>query len=237
MILINLLPEQYHQKKRTPFKFLAVVAASVAINGSLLAYLSWTVLGISAEVTSELAVLEETKAGLDPQVAYHKELEAESQLFQAREQTLQKVTGNRVSWTQELETLIDVVNVGGDGEKYLIWFDDLTADMKENERAKTYGKLKAQAHSGSADFDHLANFLEDVEESEFRHSFSKPAPPSGTAQSKDEDLLPADIWNFTLEMDLKAPDTRTRFTSESKETAEPVKADATKPANEAGEAR
>lgn len=210
MILINLLPEQYHQKKRTPFKFLAAVAATVAINGSLIAYLAWTVLGVAAEVRSELSVLEDTKTGLDPQVAYHKDLENESKLFQSREQTLRKVTDNRVSWTQEIDTLIDVVNIGGDGEKYLIWFDDLHSDMKENERAKTYGKMKAQAHSGSADFDHLANFLEDVEESELTSSFNKPAPPSGTAQSKDEELLPAEIWNFTLEMDLKAPADRTR---------------------------
>jgi len=220
MILINLLPEQYHQKKRTPLRFLAVVAASATINGSLLAYFAWTVLGVAAEVNSELAVLEESKVGLDPQVAYHKELEAESQLFRTREDTLKKVTGNRVSWTQELETLIDVVNAGGEGEKYLIWLDDLTADMKENERAKTYGKLKAGAHSGSADFDHLANFLEDVEESALTHSFSKPAPPSGTAQSKDEDLLPAEIWNFTLDMDLKAAADRTRFQKEDVEEAE-----------------
>lgn len=210
MILINLLPEQYHQKKRTPFKYLAAVAASVAINGSLLAYLAWTVLGVAAEVRSELAVLDDTKAGLDPQVAYHKDLENESKLFQSREQTLKKVTGNRVSWTQEIDTLIDVVNIGGDGEKYLIWFDDLHADMKENARAKTFGKMKAQAHSGSNDFDHLANFLEDIEESPLTDGFNKPAPPSGTAQSKDEELLPSEIWNFTLEMDLKAPDDRTR---------------------------
>ena len=221
MILINLLPEQYHQKKRTPFKFLAAVAASVAINGSLLAYFAWTVLGVAAEVRSELTVLEDTKAGLDPQVAYHKDLEAESKLFQSREQTLKKVTENRVNWTQEVDTLIDVVNIGGDGEKYLIWFDDLHADMKENERAKSFGKLKAQAHSGSADFDHLANFLEDIEESELLHSFNKPAPPSGTAQSKDEELLPAEIWNFTVEMDLKAAQDRTRkVADEQPEAAE-----------------
>jgi len=82
--------------------------------------------------------------------------------------------------------------------------------MKENERAKTYGKIKAQAHSGSNSFEHLANFLEDVEESPLTNAFNKPAPPSGTAQSKDEELLPAEIWNFTVEMDLKAPADRTR---------------------------
>ena len=54
MILINLLPEQYHQKKRTPLKFWAAVAASGAINGSLLAYFAWTVLGVAAVIASRL---------------------------------------------------------------------------------------------------------------------------------------------------------------------------------------
>ena len=210
MILINLLPEQYRQKKRTPFKFLGAVAASAAINCSLLAYWGWLVFGISAEVESELNLLNDTKVGLDPQVAYHRDLEGESKIFDSREETLGRVTSSRVAWVREIDTLVDVVNAGGEGEKYLIWFDDIIVDIKENERAKTYGKVKAQAHSGSPDFDHLANFLEDVELSELNHGFQKPAPPSGTQQSKDEDLVPSEIWNFTLEMNLKAPSDRTR---------------------------
>jgi len=42
MILINLLPQSYRQKKKTPLRFMAVTAASVAVNASLLAYLAWT---------------------------------------------------------------------------------------------------------------------------------------------------------------------------------------------------
>ena len=58
------------------------------------------------------------------------------------------------------------------------------------------------------------------EESSLTHSFNKPAPPSGTAQSKDEDLIPAEIWNFPLEMDLKAPAERTRSGAEAEEAGE-----------------
>lgn len=210
MILINLLPDEFRQKRRTPVKLLLAVSASVAVNGSLTAYWAWTAFGVAAEVKSELGVLQDQKAGIDPQVAYHKDLEKESQLFTAREEMLKSITANRISWTRKVDELIDVVNVGGDGEKYLIWLDDLTVDQKENTRAKTFGSLKATGHSGSASFAHVANFLDDLERSPFCEDFNKPSAPEGSQTAKDEGLLPAEVWNFPLEATLKAPEDRRR---------------------------
>jgi hypothetical protein len=210
MILINLLPEEYRQKTRAPLKFMAVVATSVAVNASLLAFWAWTAFGVAAEVRSELIVLQDTKQGLEPQVAYHRDLEKESKLFESRETTLKSVTEKRVSWTAQVDQLVDLINKGGDGDKYLIWLDGLSADMKENPRAGAYGTIKAQAHSGTANFTHVANFLDDVELSSLSNNFNKPAAPTGTVQTKDEGLMPSEIWDFPLEMNLKAPKDRVR---------------------------
>ena len=210
MILINLLPEHYRQKKRAPVKFLLATAGVVTVNGVLFAWWAWTAFGVAAEVRSEVVILEDTKAGLEPQVAFHKELEKESKLFETREEALKKVTDTRISWTRQVDQLVDLVNVGGDDEKYLIWLDDLSAETKENQRAGTYGKLKSTSHSGSPNFANVANFLEDVERSPLSSTFFKPYPPSGTVQAKDEELMPAEITNFSLEMDVKAPKDRNR---------------------------
>lgn len=210
MILINLLPDEHRQKRRTPVKLLLAVSAAVAVNGSLAAYWAWTAFGVAAEVKSELGVLQDQKAGLDPQVAYHRDLEKESQLFTAREEMLKKITANRISWTRKIDELIDVVNLGGDGEKYLVWLDDLTVDQKENTRSKTFGSLKASGHSGSTNPSHVANFLDDLERSSFCEDFNKPAPPEGSSSMKDEGLMPATVWNFPLEVTLKAPEDRQR---------------------------
>jgi Tfp pilus assembly protein PilN len=210
MILINLLPDEFREKKRTPVKLLLTITASVAINGSLAAYWAWTAFGVAAEVKSELAVLQDQKAAIDPQVSYHNELVKESQLFDAREEMLKKITANRISWTRKLDELIDVVNVGGDGEKYLVWFDDLTVDQKESARQKSFGSLKASGHSGSTSFAHVANFLDDLERSTFCEDFNRPAPPEGSQSSKDEGLMPSEIFNFPLEATLKAPEERRR---------------------------
>jgi Tfp pilus assembly protein PilN len=210
MILINLLPDEFRQKKRTPVKLLLAVTASVAVNGSLVAWWAWTAFGVAAEIKSELAVLQDQRAGLDPQVAYHRDLEKESKVFEAREDLLKKITASRISWTRKVDELIDVINVGGDGEKYLVWLDDLTIDQKENARSKTYGSLKASGHSGSSSFAHVANFLDDLERSPFCEDFNKPSPPEGSQTTKDEGLMPAEVWNFPLALTLKAPEDRQR---------------------------
>ena len=167
-------------------------------------------IGVSAEVKSELTVLQDQRASLDPQVAYHQELEKESKLFEAREETLKQITAKRIPWTKKLDELIDVINVGGDGEKYLVWLDDLSFDQKENARSKSFGTFKASAHSGSNSSVHIANFLDDVERSPFCEDFQRPAPPEGSQTSKDEGLMPAEVWNFELQLGLKAPEERQR---------------------------
>ena len=47
MITINLLPEEYRRKARTPLKMMAVVSGAVALNASLLAWLLWMNLVVS----------------------------------------------------------------------------------------------------------------------------------------------------------------------------------------------
>jgi Tfp pilus assembly protein PilN len=210
MILINLLPDEFRQKRRTPVKLLLAVAGAVTVNGVLAAYWAWTAFGVSAEVKTELSLLEEQRTGLEPQLAYHHDLENESKLFDAREEMLKKITANRISWTRKVDELIDVVNVGGDGEKYLVWLDDLSVDQKESGRGKGYGNLKASGHSGSNSFANVANFLDDIERSPFCEDFNKPSPPEGSQTAKDEGLMPADVWNFPLEATLKAPEERRR---------------------------
>ena len=209
MILINLLPPEYRQKRQTPLKYMLAVAASVAINTSLVALWGWTAFGVAAEVKSEVAILQDQSDGLDPQVAYHESLAKESTVFQSREEMLSRITKDRVSWTKQVDELIDLIHEGGDNDpKYLVWLDDLSVDMKENKRAESYGQMKAAAHSGSANFAEVANFLEDVEQSPLSEAFHKPAPPEGVQGPEDETLQPSIVYNFPLELNLKAPDKR-----------------------------
>ncbi len=214
MILINLLPQEYRKRSRTPIRYTLGVCAAVAINCSLVAWWGWLSFGIRAEVDSELSVLRDTMDSISPQIAYHRELERENQIYESRATTLKTITTSRMSWTRKVDELIDTVNRGGDGEKYLVWFTDLSVEQMASSRRDSYGGFEASGHSGNANFAHVANFLEDLEDSPFATDFHPPAPPEGSQSSVDKDLMPAEVWSFPLELDLLAPEDRNKVATE-----------------------
>jgi len=222
MILINLLPEEYRAQARTPFKVFAAVALIVAVDASLIAWWAWLAFGLSAEVESERVVRRDTMDSLQGQVEYHKALERESRQYESREATLAEITQNRVSWTRKVDELVDVINLGGGGQKYLIWLDDLTVTQKIDDRKGTFGSLKAAGHSGSGKFAQVANFLEDLENPEvsrFIDDFNSPAPPEGNQSKRDETLSPSEYWDFRLDVTLRPPVERGRADESGKEQA------------------
>lgn len=211
MIHINLLPEEYRRKARTPVKVLAALALIVSINGSLLAYWAWLALGVAAEIETNRSVLQVEMDGLTPQVNYHNDLSTEVKAFASREQTLSEITKNRILWTRKIDELIDLVNMGGDGVRHYIWFDDLNIKQEVAQRGKSYGTFKASGHSGSAKWDQVAAFLTDVADprlTDFIDIFATLASPEGTQNPPDDELIPSEVWSFPLSLELKSPEDR-----------------------------
>lgn len=211
MIQINLLPEEYRRKARTPIRLMLAVLAVVTINGTLLAYWTWVAFGVAAEIETERSVAQLEMDGLTPQVNYHNALETESKVYNARERTLNEITKGRVLWTKKLDQLIDVVHMGREEGRHFVWFDDLSVDQRADQRSGTFGTLKASGHSGSAKWDQVANFLDDVENPELSgliDDFHPPAWPEAQVSSVDEDLIPSEVWDFPLQMSLKGPEER-----------------------------
>jgi Tfp pilus assembly protein PilN len=209
MIRINLLPEQYRKKARTPIKLLLGVSAAVAVNAALVAWWGHLALGVQAEIDTEKAALQTEMDGLTPQVNYFHSLQTEGKQYTSRETTLASITKSRVSWTRKLDELLDVVNRGGDGQRHLIWLDDLSVTQTGDDgKSKNFGQLTASGHSGSEKFAQVANFLEDLEGSPFMSDFQPPAPPEGTQTLEDKTLVPPVVWAFPLSLSLKSPDER-----------------------------
>jgi hypothetical protein len=208
MIKINLLPEEYRKKARTPIKVLLAIAAVAAINSGLAAWYAWSAFGVQAEIDGEIASLQLEMDGITPQVTYHTALDGESKQYKSREQTLAGITKSRISWTRKLDELVDVVNRGGDGQRHLIWFDDFNVQQSNDPKAKTPGTARASGHSGSDKFAQVANFLEDVEKSPFLADFQPPAPPEGSQTLVDDTLVPPVAWSFPLSLTLKTAEER-----------------------------
>lgn len=213
MININLLPQEYGVKAKTPVKLLLGLSTAIAVNASLLAWWGWTVFGVTAAIESQRATLQTEMDGLTPQVNYHNSLKAESAQYKTREDTLASITSSRVSWTRKLDELIDVINRGDSfdesgGQRHLIWLNDLTVNQLDDARSDKFGGMKASGNSGSREFAQVANFLEDLENSSFIADFHPPAPPEGSESVVDEELYPPVVWAFPLSLDLKKPEDR-----------------------------
>jgi Tfp pilus assembly protein PilN len=208
MIHINLLPEEYRRRARTPIKVTLGVAGVITVNALLLVWFAWLALGVMAEIDSERQVLQTELDGLAPQVDYHKSLETERKSFAAREETLAEITGSRINWTRKVDELVTVINSGGGGERHYVWLDDLNVAQNADARSKTSGSVRASGHSGSDDFAQVANFLEDLERSPFIEEFMPPAPPAGSQSSKDTELIPAVVWSFPLQIEMKTLEQR-----------------------------
>jgi Tfp pilus assembly protein PilN len=230
MIRINLLPEEYRRKSRTPLKLMAALSAVVAVNTMLAAWLGWLAFGVAGEIESQRLVLQLEMDGLTPQVTYFRALEKESKQYKSRETTLAAITKSRVVWTRKLDELMDVVNRGDEGQRHLVWFDDLTVTTQANARDKSGGSLRASGHSGSDKFAQVANFLEDLESSTFVADFHRPAPPEGTQTVVDESLVPPVVWAFPLQLTMKTTEEREAAEAAAKDAAakEAAAKDATK---------
>ena len=227
MIHVNLLPEEYRRKARTPFKVTLAVAAVAGVNAMLVAWYAWLALGVMAEVDTERNVLQTELDGLKGQLAYHKSLGDEQKSFAARELTLAGITASRINWTKKLDELVTVINSGGEGSRHYVWLDDLNVTQTSDPRSKSAGSVRAAGHSGSEKFDQIANFLEDLEKSPFIEDFEPPSAPEGSQANSDVELIPPIVWSFPLQLNLKSPEARGLKGADPKA---PVKPGAAKPA-------
>lgn len=211
MININLLPADYRRRTKTPVKFIAATSAATTLTGVLLAVWAWLAFGVAAQVDSTKQVRQMEMDGLSPQVAYNEALQAEITIFSSREATLSSITKDRILWTQKLDQLVDIVETGNDADHF-IWFDDLTVRQEAAGRgSSSYGSFRASGHSGSAQFNQVANFMDDVvdrELTDFVVGFTSPKKPEGSKNAREEDLIPSVNWSFPLSLSLLSPDER-----------------------------
>lgn len=207
MIYINLLPKEFRGRERMPLKSVMLVTGAVAVACTMGAYAAWLWFGELTAAQSDREVAQETLDSLQPQLAQVKALESEKKGFESRSSTLDEIARNRVGWTAKLDQMIDVINTGGTGQKYLIWLDDLTVSRQYDKKTKTAGLYKAQANCGGENIGLVANFLDDLQSSEFFEGFEPPKPPEGKSRDDGDGLIPSSAWNFDLELKLKARET------------------------------
>ncbi|MAE28936.1 MAG: hypothetical protein QF724_02175 [Planctomycetota bacterium] len=202
MIRINLAPREARGPARAPLVRAAAISVLTVLATCAGLWWGWLRLVTVAGLASEVAALEVERDGLAPRLALHRELTAELRSLVAREAALELIAAERVPWTAKLDQFVDTVADGEVAGRYLVWFDDLNVTGRSSGRGP--GSLSAAGQSGSEEWDQVARFLEDLSDLEstpFMEGFAPPAWPEGTQSSVDEELAPAVVWSFPLELE------------------------------------
>src|SRR5262245_45614475 len=116
MIRINLLPEDLRKSERTSFKLFAATMAAVIVVCSGVGWFGLVWFGELARLEEEKVAVEETLRQKKERAAYSDALEAEKKDYEVRSETIQGICRSRMSWTEVLDQLIDVVNNDGNTE-------------------------------------------------------------------------------------------------------------------------
>jgi len=205
MITINLLPEEFRRREKTPVRiFAATLGAAVVVTalGGTLAYLRF---GKLVSVEQTLARLDEDKASLEPQVKHHDALEAEIDEYEKWRNTIRDVRSSRIPWSTKLDQFIDLVSQAGDQGRYLVWFNDLAVTQSPDGRGSG-GSFDAKGVSGSDDVATVAAFLSDLKRSEFMADFNGMSAPEGKVVEGADNLIPKAVWEFPLKMTIAPRD-------------------------------
>lgn len=205
MIRINLLPEEYRAMDRLPLGTFAAILGGVSLACVTAGTYLYLQFGVLAEVRSQREEMEQELAASEAKLKHHAALLAEKTEYEKREAKIKEIGASRILWSRKIDQFADIVNYGEDSGRYTIWFENLTVEQVPDPKAGTGGKFKSKGLSGSANYANVANFFTDLEKTDFFRDFQTINNPDGKLQERSKDLLPAQVWEFSLSLGLKPP--------------------------------
>lgn len=198
MITVNLLPEDFRRRERTPIRiFAATLAASVVVAGlsGVVAYLWFGKLATAEEIVARLT---EDRAGLEPQLKHHAALGLEITETKKWQQALLELRNSKIPWSVKLDQFIDLVSQTGDQGRYLMWFSDFNVAQSIDNK-QSGGTVFAKGLSNSDDVGKVASFIGDIKRHDFFKEFSGISGPEGKVSE-------AEVVEFPVTLTLAARD-------------------------------
>lgn len=224
MIKVNLLPAEYRKKDRTPLRvFGALIGGVLAICATGYYYVELRFGQLSA-VETEVAGVQNELSGLEPQVRHHDSLVKEKADYMTREQTIHQIQASRISWTRNVDRLIDLVNSGEsrdeDARGYLVWLSQLSISQNlmagsggrgRNQAAANGGGVTTNGYCAAQHFASVTQFFDDLKgDEEFFTDFATLNDPKGSVTETNENLEPSRVWTFPIELKVNAPTSRAK---------------------------
>lgn len=217
MITINLLPQEYRRRERTPIVvFLPIVVGLVCVlsAASVAAYVHF----VSLEQTvAQKRSLEADLQQKTPNLRYEESLLAEEKEYQARVETIEDIAASRILATKKLDQLWGTISAGDASGDYMVWLTEMkstpaktsgnAAKAKKGDGPRPGGEIAMKGFA-LADRDPLQDF------NRF-HGALKASPiykecievnnPDGKVNDFNDERVPRKGWTVDLAMSLVHP--------------------------------
>ncbi len=214
MVSINLLPEEFRRRERTPIRiFVATLAACIVVVG-LGATLGYFRFGQLVTAEDTVARLGEDRAALEPQLKHHAALTSEIGESEKWHQAIRELRNSRITWTTKLDQLVELVSQRGDQDRYLTWFTELIVQQTLDAKASG-GTVSAKGLSNEADFAKVAMFFADIKKDPFFEEFSGLSTPEGKVVEGDQEAI-----EFPLTLTIAPRDPKKSASGEPTKAAE-----------------
>lgn len=202
MIRINLLPEELRRSERTSIKLFAAMLAAVVLVCSAIGWFGLVWFGELSQLEEERASVEDSLRQKRERVTYHDALETEKKDYELRSETIQGICRSRLSWTEVLDQIIDVVNNDGNTERHMAWFRSMTA--REASDPKNGPVVQMPGYVQGAKVSKVGDFHDDVEHAPFFVDIADKSAPGGSVEL-DQKRTPPEALAFDLRFTFKSP--------------------------------
>ena len=202
MIRINLLPEDFRRSERTSIKLFAATLAAVVFVCSGVGWFGLVWFGELAQLEEERASVEDSLRQKRERVVYHDALEVEKKDYEARSETIMNIFRSRMSWTEVLDQMIDVVNNDGNTERHMAWFRSMSA--REAADSKNGPTVQMPGYVQGAKVSKVGDFHDDLEHAPFFVDIAEKSAPGGSVEM-DQKRSPPEALAFDLRYAFKSP--------------------------------
>lgn len=199
MIRINLLPEEFRRADRTSPKVFAASLGALILVCCAGGWFGLCYFGELGELEIRHKNLGETLVAKNEMAKYSDSLVGEKQAYEMREATIRQIGSSRMLWTEFMDQLIDTVNNEGNTQRHLAWFQSVQV-AEGNERQGPTITLPGQVQGSQVK--KVADFHEDVENSQFFKDLMSKSPPGGERKLSPK-RNPPESYAFNLQLTMK----------------------------------
>jgi Tfp pilus assembly protein PilN len=201
MIRINLLPDELRRSEGTSTKVFAAMLIAVVLVCSAFGWFGIVYFGNLGELEAQHRQLDDELASLRDRCTYHDALVNEKGEYEKRSRTIQDIGQSRMSWTEVLDQLIDVVNNDGNTERHMAWYKGIAVTKGEANRGPT---VLLPGYVQGKMIKKIADLHDDIEATRLAQDLIEVSPPQGS-QEIDPKRNPPEAYFFNMKWVFKQP--------------------------------